>query len=161
FTGTVLGPDGQPLAGTWGIGLDSWGRLWDDLEPMKTARFTIHRFNPNQPREVLLQHPGKGLVGAVEPPKVRGESVTARVQPGATVTGRLVDSAGEPRADVEFRVLMRPKVGVSRYLFYFPPQYFRTDQDGRFRVGSLLPGYEFLFQGEKGESGKGLVVAGD
>jgi hypothetical protein len=56
FTGTVLGPDGNPLAGVRGFGLT--GRLppWD-REGMKKAEFTDRGFNPYRPRDLLLQHP--------------------------------------------------------------------------------------------------------
>ena len=46
FTGTVLGPDGKPLAGAWGIGLDNGATSLDHRETMKTAEFTVSGFNP-------------------------------------------------------------------------------------------------------------------
>ena len=105
FTGTVLGPDGKPLAGAWGIGLISEvhhrGR---GHEAMKTAEFTVSGFNPHQPRPFFFQHPEKGLVGVAQPPKNRGDSITVQLRPGATVTGRLVDADGRPRPGVELVV---------------------------------------------------------
>ncbi len=109
FTGTVLGPDGRPLAGAWAIGLDSREGPWERHEPMKTAEFTVRRFNPRQPRPILFQHPKKGLVGVAQPPKNKGDSITVQLRPGATVTGRLVDQNGRPRAGVELNVQRRPK----------------------------------------------------
>ena len=83
-------------------------RRWD-REAMKTAEFTVRGFNPRRPRDVLFQHPEKGLVGVAQPPKENGGSVTVRMEPGATVTGRLVDADGQPRAGVELEVSFRPK----------------------------------------------------
>ncbi len=81
FTGTLLGPDGKPLAGARGFSLTSRLPAWD-YEGMKTAEFAVRGFNPHRPREILFQHPEKGLVGIAQPPKENGGSVTVRMEPG-------------------------------------------------------------------------------
>src|SRR5207245_2953894 len=78
-------------------------RGWDP-EALPTAEFTVRAFNPRRPREILFQHLEKGLVGVAQPPKENGSSVTVRIEPGATVTGRLLDADGKPRAGVELAV---------------------------------------------------------
>src|SRR5262249_49772260 len=83
FTGTLLGPDGKPLAGAVRGG---------SSEPLKTAEFKVRRFNPRRPRPVFFRHPAKGLVGVAQPPKEDGGSVTVRMTPGAAIKGRLVDA---------------------------------------------------------------------
>jgi RNA polymerase sigma factor (sigma-70 family) len=157
FTGTVLGPDGQPLDGAWGIGLTTRPFGWDRREVMKTAEFTVSGFNPRQPRDLLVQHPKTGLVGVARPPKTKGDSITVQLQPGATVTGRLVDTDGQARSGVELS-FYRHKEGLARpdEMAYFPPQRITTDQQGRFRIGALLPGYKFALS-----DGKGSLVFGD
>jgi 5-hydroxyisourate hydrolase-like protein (transthyretin family) len=149
FTGTVLGPDGKPLPGARSFGLGDRG--WSH-EALKTAAFTVQAFNPRRPRDVLFQHPEKGLVGVARPPKENGGSVTVRLEPGATVTGRLVDADGKPRAGVELEVGFRHK----RKSHYFDesdysPEPIKTDREGRFRIEALVPGYEFRLKGDKGE----------
>src|SRR5262249_21955369 len=106
FTGTVLGPDGKPLAGARAFGLHDRG--WS-FEPMKTAEFTVQAFNPRRPRDVFFRHAEKGLVGVAQPLKESGGSVTVRMEAGATATGRLVDADGKPRAGVELGVRFRHK----------------------------------------------------
>jgi hypothetical protein len=152
FTGTVLGPDGRPLAGARGFGLN--GAVWD-REGMKTAAFTVRGFSPRRSWDVLFRHPEKGLVGVARPPKENGGSVTVRLEPGAAVTGRLVDAAGQPRAGVELVVLCRLKED----LHWEPVQ---TDRQGRFRIQALLPGYEFRLEvkGDKGEVPFGALRSG-
>jgi hypothetical protein len=146
YKGTVLGPDGKPLSGALGFGMSGWSG-WDRHE-MKGSEFTLRGFNPRRPRDVLFQHPEKGLVGIAHPPKAKGESITVRMQPGAMVTGRLQDADGQPRSGVELELSFRPKKGISWYQFF--PKRIQTDREGRFRVAALLPGYEFSLSDDKG-----------
>ncbi len=144
--GTVLGPDGQPLAGArrffMGIGRSYWER-----DPMKTAEFTGW-FNPRRP-DVLFHHPEKGLVGVAPRPKENGSSINVRLELGAAVTGRLVGADWQPRAGAELEMSFHPK-GWEFWIDY-PPRRITTDREGRFRVACLLPGYEFRLSDDKGE----------
>ena len=143
LTGTVLGPDGKPLEGVGitylGNGLRSMPSQLFPFERMKTAEFTVW-FNPRRPRDILFQHPEKGLIGVAHPPKQNGASVTVRLEPGATVRGRLVDGNGKPRAGVGLIVFARPK-NESIWSCYGPP--ITTDGQGRFKISTLPAGYEF------------------
>jgi protocatechuate 3,4-dioxygenase beta subunit len=156
FTGTVLGPDGKPLAGARGCGLiNRTSRARWDREARKTAEFTVHAFNPRRPREVFFQHAEMGLVGVVQPPKENGGAVTVRMEPGAAVTGRLVDADGRPRAGVELELTFRTKEGGEAS---GSPQRVITDREGRFRIGALLPKSEYELSDRKGRLpvGEGL-----
>jgi 5-hydroxyisourate hydrolase-like protein (transthyretin family) len=147
FTGTVLGPDGKPILGArnLGLGIPPWQR-----EGMKTAEFAVHGFNQRRPREILFQHLEKGLVGIAHSPTVNGGSVTVRMEPGATMTGRLLDAeSGHPRAGIELELTFRLKEG--QYFGSYFPERIKTDHVGRFRIEALLPGYEFRLSDDKGE----------
>jgi hypothetical protein len=135
FTGRVLGPEGQPVAGAWGMSI---GRI-------KAAEFTVSGYNPRRPQELLFQHEGKGLVGMARPPKADGDSMIVQLRRGATVTGRLLDAQGRPRTDVELYVWFRAKDEPARpdWDHGLAPERARTDRDGRFRFGAIMPGYEF------------------
>jgi hypothetical protein len=146
FTGTVLGPDGKPLEGVRSFGLSGWGGWGRD--EMKGPDFKVWAFNPRQPREVLFQHAEKGLVGAAAPPKANGGAVTVRMQPGATVTGRLLDADGQARAGVGLKVHFLPK-GKEVWHGY-SPESVKTDWEGRFRLAALLPGCEFMLSDGRG-----------
>ena len=135
FTGTVLGPDGQPLAGAWGLGLSSRGARRDGLEVMKTAEFTVSGFNPHQPRPLFFQHPQKGLVGVAQPPKNKGDSITVQLRPGATVQGRLVDPDGRAATRCGLGHLAGPQgARPARATLFISPRRHKTDQQGRFRI---------------------------
>jgi RNA polymerase sigma factor (sigma-70 family) len=133
FTGTVLGPDGKPLVGAVQAG---------DREAMKTAEFTARYFNPRRPRPVFFRYPAKGLVGLAPLPKEDGGSVTVRMVPGAAVTGRVVDLDGTPRAGLELWVSFRPKEEPYWDHWGLGDQ-IKTDQEGRFRIDALQPGFDY------------------
>jgi RNA polymerase sigma factor (sigma-70 family) len=140
FHGTLVGPDGKPLRGvrTYGLrGDDGWER-----PALPTAEFTVQAFNPRRPRPVLFRHLETGLVGTFAPPADPGRPVTVRLQPGAAVTGRLLDADGRPRAGVKLDLSIRAH-GKSWDGYSLPDQPIRTDADGRFRLGTLLPGSRF------------------
>ncbi len=150
FTGTVLRPNGVPLAGARRL----TGLRWWDPEGMRTPEFTIQGLDPRKPAEVLFQHPKLGLIGVARPPKDNGGSVTVRMQPGGSVMGRLVDPAGRPRAGVELEVQFRidderPSGAWRNY----SPWRILTTAEGRFRVAGLLPGYRYRLS-----DGSGVVL---
>jgi RNA polymerase sigma factor (sigma-70 family) len=159
FKGRVLGPDGRPLAGAWGIGLTSQVIFLErDFEVMKTAEFTVSGYNPHRPRPLLFQHPETGLVGVAQPPQNEGDSITVQLRPGATVEGRLVNPDGRARPGVELGILRRHKEPAQpNAVIYFPTRS-QTDQQGRFRINGLLPEHEFILHEGKGERplGEGL-----
>jgi RNA polymerase sigma factor (sigma-70 family) len=147
FTGTVLGPDGRPLAGARACGLSGWGR-WQ-REGMTTPEFTVREYNPRRPRPVLFRHPEAGLVGAAPPPKENGGAVTVRMEPGAAVTGRLVGKDGEPRAGVGLTLSFRLRKGPDGESYF--PEPVKTDAAGRFQIPALPGGYKYLLSDGKGE----------
>jgi RNA polymerase sigma factor (sigma-70 family) len=134
LTGTVLGPDGRPLAGARVYRLTALG--WERTA-LKTASFTVRAFNPRRPRPVLFLHPEKRLVGVLAAPADKSAPVRVQMGTGATVTGRLVDADGLPRANVELLVGMRDR-SLDMWVPYYPDTV-RTDRDGRFRIEALLP----------------------
>ncbi len=117
---------------------------------MKTAEFTVSDFNPHRPRPLFFQHPEKGLVGVAQPPKNKGDSITVQLRPGATVTGRLVDADGRARPGVELVVHRHHKELAQPGDYVYFPRRHKTDQQGRFRIEGLLPGYEFALSDGKG-----------
>ena len=138
FTGTLLGPDGKPLVGAV---------MGGQSEGMKTAEFTVRRFNPRRPRPVFFRLPEKGLIGVAHPPKEDGGSVTVRMGPGAAVTGRLVDAEGTPRPGVELRVSVLPKE-EPHWNECSLHESVKTDRDGRFRIGALVPGFDYYLNAD-------------
>jgi RNA polymerase sigma factor (sigma-70 family) len=149
FTGTVLGPDGKPLAGARAFGLSQRDAAWDYAK-LNSAEFTVRGFNPRRPRDMLFLYPEKGLVGVAQPPKGPGGAVAVQLGPGGTVTGRAVDAQGKPRAGLPLGVSFRPLERRAPWGPY-PHARLETDREGRFRVEGLLPGCEFRLTDGRGE----------
>jgi hypothetical protein len=169
-TGSVVGPDGQPLSGVLALGLTAVlpsPRYQAGFVPqppsqmLATATFTAYGLNPRQPRAVVLIHPEKGL-GKVQ--LLRGDEagpLTVRLEPLGAFTGRVVDAQGRPWDGLrlytslslnaaDLKVLPYEALGRGFLLPGGLNGLFRhvaaTDRDGRFRTEGLLPGLKYELQ---------------
>jgi hypothetical protein len=135
--GTVLGPDGKPLAG-------AHRRGWDTLAG---SDFTVQGLPPNklpEPWEIDFVHEGKKLAGFVT---VHGDEkgpLQVRLQPWGTLTGRVVTPEGEPLTGV------RISCGYAGDDF--------PDKQGRFRIEGLTPGLKYHVSVDK--EGRALNILG-
>jgi RNA polymerase sigma factor (sigma-70 family) len=144
LTGTVVGPEGKPLAGAVGIlarvaqppfGIRANQGLRIDKD---SAQFTLDGIDPRQPPLLIFRHPEKKLALRLE---VRGDEkdpLTARLQPGGKLTGRILDAAGQPLADARIDLLLGQKAGP-----FSQPNTFvsaaKTDKEGRFTLEGIVP----------------------
>jgi RNA polymerase sigma factor (sigma-70 family) len=136
-TGTVLGAAGRPLEGARIEGLR--GFQWYDQLQLPTARFTLTGIDPQKPRTFLFVHPGKQLGAAVVLKGDEPKEFTVRLQPCATITGRVVDAASQPRPGVELAGFLDDgELGPHKDSGGLCGA--KTDKDGRFRVRGLIPG---------------------
>jgi RNA polymerase sigma factor (sigma-70 family) len=144
LTGTVLGPDGQPLAGARAFGLHSYAfsSYWS-REPLPTAEFTAYGLGEGRPRRLLFLHEGKKLGGTL---LVRGDEKTpvqVKLEPWGAVTGRLVGVGGLPRAGADLRLdPVGDKLSNTDYASH-PTRSFHADKDGKFRIEGLVPGMKY------------------
>jgi RNA polymerase sigma factor (sigma-70 family) len=148
--GTVVGPDGKPLTGATGS-VTQAPQTTFGIQPhvpalhfkKDSAEFTLENVDPRRPPLLIFRHPEQNLAARQE---VRGDEkgpLTARLQPGGKVTGRILDAAGQPLANAGISVLLGKQDGQ------FPPvQTFlasaRTDKEGRFTIAGLLPETELI-----------------
>jgi RNA polymerase sigma factor (sigma-70 family) len=171
--GKILDPEGRPLSGALAAGLrHDWYQDADG--PLKTADFTVLGLQPDRPRLLCFVHKDKKLAGRVV---VRGDEKTpveVKLQPWATVSGRLLDAKGKPipKATLEFTEIPVHKPGQSRsldtglhvitHIAGQPSLDPRTDEQGRFRIERLMPGLKYnlaLYDAREAEPAKwqGLV----
>jgi protocatechuate 3,4-dioxygenase beta subunit len=139
-SGIVVGPDGKPVDGvhiqaTWNAGPRA------ETQP---ARFTLKSINPANPQPFFFYDQEKKLGVAVLPRGNEPKDYTVRLQRMGTLTGRVLDEDGQPVAGaqmvgaIEGGQLNLPANSVSIFSFRV-----RTDEQGRFRADSILPGVKY------------------
>ncbi len=83
-------------------------------------------------------------------------AVVVKLTPQGAIYGRVIDSAGEPIANVPVRLTGRDiRAGHMRWN---SAGYTQTDEDGRFRMANLMPGTYYLAAGPATEDNRVLPV---
>jgi hypothetical protein len=152
----VVDPDGKPLSGTMAAGLrHDWFEDADWPALTKSAEFTALGLDPKHPRLICFANHEKKLAGSLV---VRGDekaTVNAKLQPWASVKGRLLDKDGQPIKNTSLWFTELPPVRPGGYrsvevglhvvarLGHQPSPDPRTDADGRFEVTGLIPGLKY------------------
>jgi hypothetical protein len=154
----VVGPDGKPVAGARVLGLTA--SRFAEARPVSGAEFTLTALNPKVPRSLVIHHPDRKLGLSVEVKGAAQEPFVIRLEPTATVTGRLLGPTGKPWARQDLRVYY-DKAGVAG-LRQHSPEMVRSDDNGRFRVEGIIPGlrYQVGLAGKPGEATTGSVKTG-
>ncbi|SIO60418.1 hypothetical protein SAMN05444166_6385 [Singulisphaera sp. GP187] len=98
---TILGPDGQPVAGARASGLapgDLARQGW--WQSREKARFPVTGLTGRSIRVVQFQHVGRQLAGSLAVRDGEPGPLVAQLHPWSTISGRLVDDNGRPRPSV-------------------------------------------------------------
>jgi hypothetical protein len=148
----VTGPDGAILAGVTAEG--------DGAEAGASGLVTVSKLNPLRPKRFIFKHADKKLVGCLVARGDETEPYTLKLQPWGTITGRLIDKEGKPRASVDLMTSdwQEASADPARGLI---PYGQKTGADGRFRYESLIPGQEYSAHavGEQAvKGGFGVVI---
>jgi RNA polymerase sigma factor (sigma-70 family) len=144
--GTVVDPDGKPLTNVRAAGLFPLG----EHKTLANGSFEAVALNPAQPRLVAFLHKERKLVGHALLAADAREPVTVRLQPGAVLTGRLLDEDGKPLAGISVSIGYQANGVFWLVKEVFGDNTVKTDADGRFRVEGIFPGLEFGFGFIKG-----------
>jgi RNA polymerase sigma factor (sigma-70 family) len=148
--GKIIGPDGQPLAGVEAAGIHAVNERAPTT--FRTDAFTVYALDPSRPRTVYFRHVAKNLVGTI---MLRGDETEApvvKMQPGASVVGRVLDAVGKPLAGMDVSIQFTeaaPDELIRQRLL--GDMHTTTDANGRFRLEGMFPGLEFeVFVGHPG-----------
>ncbi len=144
----VVDPEGNPIGGTKARGI---GESDSRTEyPQESPAIEIHALDPSKPRRVTITHAGRKLIASIYLKGDETGSMTIRLQPWGTITGRIVDDEGKPRGGLRLSSAggsypERPNVqgvlpGTLLSADRDPNEGLRTSGDGRFRVEGLVPG---------------------
>lgn len=142
--GKIVGPDGKPLSGVQATGVQ--GTNENEPTTFRTDDFTVYALDPRRPRTVYFRHAAKKLVGSITLRGDETEMPIVKMQPAATVIGRVLDAAGKPAAgmqvSIQFTGAEPDDLIRQHHLCHWdkPPI---TDADGRFRLEGMFPGLEF------------------
>src|SRR5262249_35224001 len=134
----VVDAEGRPLAGVSSRGRG--GRGSDEREPMTSAEAEVKSLMPGEERVVLLRHEGRKLGKVVlvrEGDDAPGPGVV-RLEPLATLEGRVADADGGPVAGATVRADVQPNGDFGLSL----PQV-ATGEDGHFRVPDVPTGCSY------------------
>jgi protocatechuate 3,4-dioxygenase beta subunit len=139
LTGTVVDPQGEPLAGAMVHGA-ILGGIWQSLDE---ATFSVRNIDPTKPRLVQFYHTDCKLAGSI---LVKGDEsgpLEVQLEPWATVTGRIVDTQGDPMLDAS----LASEAGALDQWGAMPGQWdFPVDDQGRFQVEGLAPNLPYYFR---------------
>jgi beta-lactamase regulating signal transducer with metallopeptidase domain/protocatechuate 3,4-dioxygenase beta subunit len=145
-TGEVLDPDGQPLIGALVWGDDDFGGPWAH-EPLTTSTFRAKAYDPAKPRQLFFLHKERRLAGGL---RIEGEDpgeLAVRLQPWATISGRVLDANGEPKGGVRIDSDSGPKQEPAAPLpraDRYSNRPFYTDDEGCFEIEGLIPGAKYI-----------------
>jgi RNA polymerase sigma factor (sigma-70 family) len=133
--GRIVDPDGKPLTGVRIAGSVGAAFYTPDLP---AAEFTIPAINPAAPKPHFFYHAKRNLAVAVVLKGDEPDGFTVKLRPAATISGRLLDAAGEPLAGVEIMGQFEPgQLGVmTGWGGFFNG---KTDPEGRFRITGVVP----------------------
>jgi beta-lactamase regulating signal transducer with metallopeptidase domain/protocatechuate 3,4-dioxygenase beta subunit len=131
--GRVLGPDGQPLAGTTVYGLENQG-----VETLKGSEFTVRGVNPKGKRSLLFYHKDKQLGYYLkELDTASAEPLTVKLERCGSASGRIIDEDGQPVAGTDVDVISTWSRDHPRVV---------TDANGRFHVTGLVARQEYYVE---------------
>jgi hypothetical protein len=112
--GKLIGPDGNPVSGALTSGLmHDWYTV--PYDRLRSDEFAVLGVRAEHPRLVCFFQPQSKLAGSVV---VRGDEkgpLVVKLQPAATVHGRLVDQAGRPVKQARLGFVELPLARTSDY----------------------------------------------
>lgn len=146
----VVGPDGEPLRGVEGVGLQQRLAAAGEEETKETANYTLsgtHRY----PYRVILTHEERKLIGFFMLHNEESKPGTVTLQPWGRIVGRIVDETGKRKngtsrlLDVTNMPFSQPALQARRVdpaYGVFPPQTV-PDRESRFVFERVVPGQKY------------------
>jgi protocatechuate 3,4-dioxygenase beta subunit len=139
----VVDPSGAPLAG---VDVDGLRETHGGFRHVEADTIELSAFRDGENRTVLLHHKTRGLGRGLRIKSDEGDQqpITVKLEPCATVSGRLVAGNEQPVRGVHLRFDISGDGDFGRGLAPIA-----TDAEGRFRRDDVLPGlpYSILAEG--------------
>ncbi len=175
LSGSVVGPDGKPLAEVYAAG--RWPIYSLDFmshERLQSNSFEVGGLKPGQPRTLVFLHPQKKLGKVVKLQGGETKPLLVRLAPlDAALTGRILDAKGRPWSGLTVSVgtLLGGRVFQDKS---YPPEFLwgytawmnlkvggatTTDREGRFHIAELMPGLKYVLFAEEENAPQGTPFA--
>jgi beta-lactamase regulating signal transducer with metallopeptidase domain/protocatechuate 3,4-dioxygenase beta subunit len=150
-TGTVRAPDGKPLGDYTLFEERSFLGEEGRWRHQSDATFETKVYSPNDHYRLMFYQPLRNLVGFYEFTGEPAGKLEVKLQPGATIKGRVVDDAGRPLESVSLVVASQKRVvsdnGAIDARDAANRQVARvqitSDKEGRFELRGVVPGLEY------------------
>jgi hypothetical protein len=132
----LLDTEGRPIDGVEAMGRSAFGHDYGRFGP----RLDIINLGPDETRQVVFRHEKRSLgkVVQISAKRAQSGSLSIRLEPLATITGRVVDPDGKP----VLAARVRPDLQPSRD-FGLSIAGAATDREGRFRVENVPVGCDY------------------
>jgi hypothetical protein len=166
LTVTAVDPDGKPVSGTMASGLTD---LFSNIEyAQESPVIEIRALDPSKPRRVTVSHAARKLVGFLYLKGTESGSITVKLQPWGTITGRIVEDEGQPCGGLALNNTggIYPEPPADRGILQKSSSSagIRIGRDGWFRIEGLVPGLKYGASAAegymyRGELFKDVIVA--
>jgi uncharacterized GH25 family protein len=145
LTVKLLKVDGKPLSNA-PVAVTVWFKT-SELKTDENGCVVLPPMSQVEKQKVLLRAKGEGwAIITVDLKQIPTEPISVRLQPFASVSGKVVNPEGEPIADAEVRV---GPVTPNPFPIGNLEQKVRTDKQGQFRVRELWAGnFSFTVESE-------------
>ena len=137
----VQDAEGKPLAGATVAGMTA---SWPNTFSLSDASCTVYALDPSRPRKLVFLHPGRALAGRLTLRGDENEAPAVRLVPAGSVTGRVLDTDGQPVAGAEVAPSWPEKNAQELYRQLAQKQgSVQTDKEGRFVLKGVIPDLKF------------------
>jgi RNA polymerase sigma factor (sigma-70 family) len=135
----IVDTDGKPVAGAWVMNARPYGGT---SKPLDGAECTVTALDPAAPRRLYAQHDEKKLGGFLALDGKETGPAVLKLEPTATVTGRVVDNDGAPVKGARVSTSYDdPELGIEfNTRDHYDTRPVLTDADGKFTLTNVPPG---------------------
>lgn len=133
--------EGRPVRDAFVSGL---AECWPFTFRIAEQTCTIYALGADRPRRICILHPERGLAASLTLTGDEQGPLTVRLGAAAAITGRALEAGGEPIADAFVTINYAHKSAREIERFVGPEHpAVKTDAEGRFEVGNIVPGERF------------------